>query len=103
MVTTQAQAQGQQVVTKGLRALALILQVGKLTEGPPVQGTYVASALIAKLVHLYFVGRPQGLTEERPGPDLPPCGWSTGFIAVPRTTGLRPAYHISPALPGHSL
>src|SRR3989338_2075960 len=34
---------------------------------------------------------------ERPSP--PPCGWSTGFIAVPRTVGRIPSQRLRPALP----
>jgi len=50
-----------------------------------------------------FVGREYGVTEGRPPfvlPWPPPCGWSTGFIATPRTDGrilnqrLRPAFSI---------
>src|SRR3954468_15434428 len=35
--------------------------------------------------------------EVRPSP--PPIGWSTGFIATPRTCGLRPSHRDRPALP----
>ncbi len=34
---------------------------------------------------------------DRPSP--PPIGWSTGFIAVPRTCGRRPSQRFLPALP----
>src|SRR5512147_2861884 len=37
-----------------------------------------------------------------PCPDLPsppPCGWSTGFIARPRTVGRMPRQRLLPALP----
>ena len=33
----------------------------------------------------------------RPSP--PPCGWSTGFIAVPRTVGRTPIQRVRPAFP----
>src|SRR5215218_2269725 len=35
--------------------------------------------------------------EVRPSP--PPIGWSTGFIATPRTWGRRPSQRLRPALP----
>src|SRR5438093_5899132 len=35
--------------------------------------------------------------EDLPSP--PPIGWSTGFIATPRTLGLRPSQRMRPALP----
>src|SRR5215203_888390 len=41
-------------------------------------------------------------TGARPGVDLPsppPCGWSTGFMTVPRTVGLMPRCLLRPALP----
>src|SRR4051812_34819294 len=37
-----------------------------------------------------------------PWPDLPsppPCGWSTGFMAWPRTVGRMPSQRLAPALP----
>src|SRR6185369_14675273 len=37
-----------------------------------------------------------------PWPDLPsppPCGWSTGFMARPRTVGRMPSQRLAPALP----
>src|SRR5947208_9690350 len=45
---------------------------------------------------------PHGLVGGRPPDDLPsppPSGWSTGFIATPRTRGLRPSQRDFPALP----
>ncbi len=33
----------------------------------------------------------------RPSP--PPCGWSTGFMATPRTVGRTPRQRLAPALP----
>src|SRR5512137_3184402 len=46
---------------------------------------------------------PQGETGcGLPCPDLPsppPCGWSTGFIARPRTVGRMPSQRLLPALP----
>src|SRR5690606_15029215 len=47
-------------------------------------------------------GRPHGETGGRPPgvrPSSPPSGWSTGFIATPRTFGRRPRQRIAPALP----
>src|SRR5690606_38740063 len=50
-----------------------------------------------------LVLRPQGLTGcGLPWPDLPsppPCGWSTGFMARPRTVGRMPSQRFRPALP----
>src|SRR6185295_17901464 len=47
-------------------------------------------------------GLPAGLTGWRPPevlPSPPPCGWSTGFIATPRTVGRLPFHRMRPALP----
>src|SRR5919197_1846108 len=47
-------------------------------------------------------GTPHGVTGCRPPFDLPsppPCGWSTGFIAEPRTAGRLPFQRLRPALP----
>src|SRR5215472_17827 len=49
-----------------------------------------------------FVGTPHGVTGWRPPdvlPSPPPCGWSTGFIATPRTLGRLPSHRDLPALP----
>jgi hypothetical protein len=45
-----------------------------------------------------FVGQPLKVTEGLPR-ELPPCGWSTGFLATPRTVGRRPSQRERPALP----
>src|SRR4051794_2817597 len=53
-------------------------------------------------VRLPSVGTPHGVTGCRPPFDLPsppPCGWSTGFIAEPRTVGRLPFQRLRPALP----
>src|SRR5437660_9462171 len=45
---------------------------------------------------------PQGEVGGRPPdvlPSPPPSGWSTGFIATPRTLGRRPSQRLLPALP----
>src|ERR1700712_98358 len=45
---------------------------------------------------------PHGLTGWRPPevlPSPPPCGWSTGFMATPRTVGRTPFQRMRPALP----
>src|SRR5437016_2639157 len=45
---------------------------------------------------------PQGLVGWRPPLDLPsppPSGWSTGFMATPRTLGRLPSQRLRPALP----
>src|ERR671917_230588 len=47
-------------------------------------------------------GLPFGFTGWRPPevlPSPPPCGWSTGFMATPRTVGRLPFHRIRPALP----
>src|SRR5579859_7215619 len=47
-------------------------------------------------------GLPHGLTGCRPPellPSPPPSGWSTGFIATPRTDGRLPFHRLRPALP----
>src|SRR5437899_10152852 len=47
-------------------------------------------------------GWPHGLTGCRPPdvlPSPPPCGWSIGFIATPRTVGRLPFQRMRPALP----
>src|ERR687889_1382934 len=48
---------------------------------------------------------PQGLVGGRPPellPSPPPSGWSTGFIATPRTLGRLPSQRLLPALPTES-
>src|SRR5690606_11537056 len=53
-----------------------------------------------------LVGTPHGVTGcGLPWPALaspPPCGWSTGFMAAPRTVGLMPRQRLAPALPSFS-
>src|SRR5687767_15891456 len=47
-------------------------------------------------------GLPLGFTGWRPPevlPSPPPCGWSTGFMATPRTVGRLPFHRMRPALP----
>src|ERR1700678_684473 len=47
-------------------------------------------------------GLPHGLTGWRPPellPSPPPCGWSIGFMATPRTDGRLPFQRLRPALP----
>src|SRR6266545_6120639 len=49
-----------------------------------------------------LVGSPHGLTGWRPPevfPSPPPCGWSMGFIATPRTVGRIPSQRVLPAFP----
>src|SRR4026207_762012 len=51
------------------------------------------------------VGWPHGVTGLRPPevlPSPPPCGWSTGFIATPRTFGRSPFQRERPALPNET-
>ena len=54
--------------------------------------------------YVQLVGRDAGYAllrlasgEVRPSP--PPCGWSIGFIATPRTEGRQPSQRLRPALP----
>src|SRR6266487_3093895 len=59
-------------------------------------------SLCLRRVRLPSVGTPQGVTGWRPPfdfPSPPPCGWSTGFIAEPRTVGRLPCQRERPALP----
>src|SRR5213082_3925414 len=46
------------------------------------------------LPHGFVGGRPPDVL-----PSPPPNGWSTGFIATPRTRGMRPSQRLLPALP----
>src|SRR3982750_4546057 len=49
-----------------------------------------------------LVGSPHGVTGWRPPdvlPSPPPSGWSTGFMATPRTCGRLPFQRFRPALP----
>src|SRR4029079_791550 len=53
-------------------------------------------------VFLPLVGTPQGVHDGPPPevlPSPPPCGWSTGVIATPRTVDLQPFQRLRPALP----
>lgn len=43
-------------------------------------------------------GAPQGEQLGLPPFVLPPCGWSTGFMAIPRTLGRMPRQRLYPAL-----
>src|SRR5579872_1738279 len=62
---------------------------------------YFAVRLLRR-VFLPIVISPQGVVGGRPAVERaspPPCGWSTGFIATPRTWGRRPSQRERPALP----
>src|SRR5205085_6574923 len=62
----------------------------------------LSDSLCFERVRLPSVGTPHGVTGWRPPFDLPsppPCGWSTGFIAEPRTAGRLPSQRLRPALP----
>src|SRR6185503_9612739 len=61
-----------------------------------------SDSLCFERVRLPSVGTPHGVTGWRPPFDLPsppPCGWSTGFIAEPRTVGRLPSQRLRPAFP----
>src|SRR6266581_2329812 len=63
---------------------------------------YLSEFLPFLRVRYPSVGTPHGVTGLRPGvvePSPPPCGWSTGFIAVPRVCGRAPMCRLRPALP----
>src|SRR5918995_130483 len=65
----------------------------------------LSDSLCLRRVGLPSVGTPHGVTGWRPPFDLPsppPCGWSTGFIAEPRTVGRLPRQRLRPALPPDS-
>src|SRR3954467_15856166 len=54
---------------------------------------YLSEALFFLRVRYPSVGTPHGVTGWRPAvvePWLPPCGWSTGFMAVPGVCGRTP-------------
>src|SRR5260370_29938940 len=50
-------------------------------------------------VFLLLVLTPHGVTGCRPPRVRPPSGWSTGFIASPRTWPRQPIQRVRPALP----
>src|SRR5439155_27271778 len=57
---------------------------------------------VLRLSRVRRSGLPQGVDDGRPPdalPSPPPSGWSTGFIATPRTFGRRPFHRLRPALP----
>lgn len=63
----------------------------------------IMNLVVALFFRVFFPsGRPHG---EQPGlppedlPSPPPKGWSTGFIATPRTLGRIPIQRALPALP----
>src|SRR5215216_1201184 len=61
-----------------------------------------SDCLCFERVRLPSVGTPHGVTGWRPPFDLPsppPCGWSTGFMAEPRTAGRLPRHLLRPAFP----
>src|SRR3989304_2906209 len=65
--------------------------------------TMYRSVFLLRRVFLPSVGLPHGLfgleipMGWRPSP--PPCGWSRGLIAEPRTVGRIPLWRFRPALP----
>src|SRR5262249_35143990 len=57
----------------------------------------LSDSLCFDRVRLPSVGTPHGVTGWRPPFDLPsppPCGWSTGFMAEPRTAGRLPCQRL---------
>src|SRR5437879_10629841 len=65
------------------------------------------SFVLAFFLCLVFTpsGLPHGETGGRPPelfPSPPPSGWSTGFLATPRTLPRRPSHRVFPALPRES-
>src|SRR4029077_7140014 len=62
-------------------------------------------ATIKRSVRLFLrvffplVGKPHGVTQCLPPLVRPPCGWSTGFMVMPRLCGMRPFQRWRPALP----
>ena len=62
----------------------------------------MSDSLCFRRVRFPSVGTPHGVTGWRPPfvfPSPPPCGWSTGFMAEPRTVGRLPSQRLRPALP----
>src|SRR5262249_22809500 len=83
------------------------LDVGSLLDGArhyfcPRRRTMKTSVRRLLRVLWPLVGWPHWLTGWRPPevrPSPPPWGWSTGFIATPRTFGRMPSQRERPALP----
>src|SRR5579862_9732134 len=64
--------------------------------------TIIFAVRLLRRVFLPIVIWPQGVVGGRPDVERaspPPCGWSTGFIAMPRTLGRLPMWRERPALP----
>src|SRR5213593_2450749 len=61
----------------------------------------LSDGLAPRRVLYPLVGLPHGVIGwlPLPLPSPPPMGWSTGFITVPRTVGLKPFQRTRPALP----
>src|SRR5712692_2778111 len=91
------------------------LDVGALLGGPAHyfflpgffgrRRTIMPAVFLLRRVRYPSVGLPHGVcgwppAPERPSP--PPCGWSKGFIAMPRTDGRLPRHRLLPALPTFS-
>eukprot|EP00955_Chlamydomonas_euryale_P077685 363000-Chlamydomonas_euryale.AAC.2 len=58
---------------------------------------YTLLGLLRRRVRLPLVYTPQGVQLGRPPLVRPPCGWSIGFIAMPRVLPRRPRLRFSPA------
>src|SRR6056297_1571143 len=71
----------------------------------PRRRTIMPSVRLFLRVLYPLVGTPHGVVGWTPKfrPSPPPCGWSTGFITVPRTCGRRPSQRLRPALPRRTL
>src|SRR5262247_269955 len=110
-----------QVLSTRLSPLRFMVSIF-LTRDSTTYGPFLTERAMGRLALLYFVRRrtmrrslnlrrrvfrpfvifPHGEHGWRPPDDLPsppPIGWSTGFIATPRTDGLRPNQRLRPALP----
>ena len=61
------------------------------------------NCLKTEQVYLNFVVLPQGVRGYLIAFVRPPCGWSTGFFATPRTIDFFPRIRQNPLLPFESL
>src|SRR5450759_2959575 len=97
--------------TKGPFFRLLLIDYSSSCSKVFARGRYFLRRRMNRLLEAFFllrvrcplVGTPHGVTGWRPAdlflPSPPPCGWSTGFMAVPRTVGRLPSQRLRPALP----